>query len=289
MSFNPNTGLVYIPAIDLPGYYNDKAVDLKSWQATPGFHGSTGLSTSTDAAPSDAGSSSLVAWDPILHEARWVVGLSGYWNGGTLTTAGNLVFQGRSDGVFVAYDAQHGDVVWSLAAGAPITAPPITYQANGKQYITVLTGVSGGGTILPTATLKMGWDFRTYPRRVLTFALDGAEKPPPRPAFVEVKAFEDPLFSPNPVLARRGLEIFADLSCLACHGSAVVSGGAAPDLRTSHVALDRDAFRGVVRDGALSKMGMPQWSDMSDQDLDALREYIRAQAAILRGGQTRVQ
>jgi quinohemoprotein ethanol dehydrogenase len=282
MSFNPGTGLVYIPAIELAGYYNDKLIDPTTWKPAQGVHGSTALSLSNGSAPPDAGSSSLVAWDPVAQKPRWVVPLPGFWNGGTLTTAGNLVFQGRTDGSFVAYDAVDGAVLWSMTVGAPVTAPPITYRAQGKQYVTVLTGIAGGGTAGTTATLKMGWDFRTYRRQVLTFALGGEAQPSTRPPFVKVTAVADPGFEPDESLASRGLAIFADLSCLACHGSGAVSGGAAPDLRASSIPLDREAFRAVVRDGALKDSGMPQWADMSEADLDALRQYIRTQTATLR-------
>jgi len=282
MSYNPGTGLVYLPTIELPGYFNDKQVDFKTWKAVPGVHGSTALSAADQAGPPDAGSSTLVAWDPVAQKPRWAVSLPGFWNGGTVTTAGNLVFQGRTDGAFAAYDARTGDQVWSMPVGAPVTAPPITYSVHGKQYVTVLTGIAGGGTAVPTATLKFGWDYRTYPRQVLTFVLDGTAMPTPRPPFAKVTAVDDPAFKPDPALAERGMEIFNDLSCLACHGSAAVSGGAGPDLRASAIPLDPDAFRDVVRGGLLKKAGMPQWADMSDADLEALRQYIRTKAAMLR-------
>ena len=55
------------------------------------------------------------------------------WNGGTLSTAGDLVFQGTADGYLSAYDAASGPRLWRFNAGLGIIAPPMSYQAHGKQ------------------------------------------------------------------------------------------------------------------------------------------------------------
>jgi len=80
----------------------------------------------------------------------------GPWNGGVMATGGNLVFQGRIDGEFNAYAADSGKRLWSFAAGAAVIAPPITYSAHGRQYVTVLAGMgtSGAafGALLPVSS-----------------------------------------------------------------------------------------------------------------------------------------
>ena len=60
---------------------------------------------------------SLQAWDPVAQKQVWEVPLSEPWNPGTLTTAGNLVFQGTATGDLVAYNAQTGDELWRFPAG----------------------------------------------------------------------------------------------------------------------------------------------------------------------------
>ncbi|NIT87187.1 MAG: PQQ-binding-like beta-propeller repeat protein, partial [Gemmatimonadetes bacterium] len=69
----------------------------------------------------------LQAWDPVRQERVWEVPLEVRTNGGTLTTAGDLVFQGHGDGLFRAFHAATGEELWSVDLGLGITAPPITY------------------------------------------------------------------------------------------------------------------------------------------------------------------
>ena len=72
----------------------------------------------------------LLAWDPVAQKERWRVPHVNMWNGGTLTTAGNLVFQGNGDGRFAAYRADTGAKVWEMAVGSPIIAAPVTYEID---------------------------------------------------------------------------------------------------------------------------------------------------------------
>ena len=75
----------------------------------------------------------------------WEVSLEGPWQPGTLTTAGNLVFHGRDTGDLFAYRADTGEPLWSYDLGLGISAPPITYAVDGKQYVALLVGWGGGG------------------------------------------------------------------------------------------------------------------------------------------------
>ena len=65
------------------------------------------------------------------------------WNGGVLSTAGGLVFQGNGAGEFVAYDARTGAELWSRFMDSGIVAPPITYSLGGEQYVAVPVGYGG--------------------------------------------------------------------------------------------------------------------------------------------------
>jgi quinohemoprotein ethanol dehydrogenase len=167
--------------------------------------------------------------------------------------------------------------VWSFKTIAPVVATPISYLANGRQYVTVLTGSgSQGGGLLATGNAAYRTDYR-LPRQVLTFAIDGADTLPPfeLPA---LSAPDDPDFSLDLERAKNGALAFANNACLVCHGMNAIGGGAAPDLRYSPVIVDKDAFSAVVREGALKLNGMPPSPHLSDEQLEAIRYYLRARA-----------
>jgi quinohemoprotein ethanol dehydrogenase len=147
MSFNPNTGLVYFPAtIDGGSNY---ALN-PDFVFQPGRH-NEGIARGTIASrpkppaigpPAvDDQRSVLLAWDPIAQKERWRAPVGGARFGGTLTTAGNLVFQVVPDGRLIAYNAETGkkllDVQSEVQGGM---GPPITYLVDGKQYIAFMGG-----------------------------------------------------------------------------------------------------------------------------------------------------
>jgi quinohemoprotein ethanol dehydrogenase len=194
-----------------------------------------------------------------------------------MTSAGGLVFQGRMDGKFVAYDAKTGAEVWSFDAQAPIVGAPITYRMNGKQYVTVITGAGGQGAGMQTlGNQELNTDYH-LPRRVLTFAIGGTDSlpkldwtPPSPPA--------DPDFKQDLAKAQAGAMLFGTRSCMVCHGWNAVASGAAPDLRLSPAITDAATFRAIVKDGGLKMNGMPPFGEMSDADLETIRFYLRARA-----------
>jgi quinohemoprotein ethanol dehydrogenase len=219
----------------------------------------------------------LKAWDPIAQKQAWSIELPGDWPGGVLATAGDLVFQGRIDGQFVAYEAKTGKQVWSFKTLAPVVATPISYRTNGRQYVTVLTGSgSQGGGILATGNAAYRTDYR-LPRHVLTFAIGGNDQ---LPAFTmpELVPPEDPDFKPESDRIMQGAMAFASGACLVCHGMNAIGGGAAPDLRYSPIIVDKDAFKSIVKDGALKLNGMPPSPQLSDERLEQIRYYLRARA-----------
>ena len=85
----------------------------------------------------------LLAWDPVKQKEAWRVEYPAPWNGGTLTTAGNLVFQGTADGRFVAYDATSGKTLWETPTGTGVVAAASTYMLDGVQYVSVAVGWGG--------------------------------------------------------------------------------------------------------------------------------------------------
>ena len=86
----------------------------------------------------------LKAFDPLTGETKWSVPIPHYWNGGVLGTAGGLVFQGDALGMFSAYDKETGERLWEFNTYTSMLAPPITFEIDGEQYVSILTG-SGGG------------------------------------------------------------------------------------------------------------------------------------------------
>ena len=80
---------------------------------------------------------------PCTRERAGKCRMDTIWNGGTLATAGDLVFQGTADGYFSAYDAATGERLWRFNAGLGIIAAPISYSVGGKQYVSVLVGYGG--------------------------------------------------------------------------------------------------------------------------------------------------
>ncbi len=274
MAYNPKAGLVYIPAIEMATSYNDVGITRANWVRAPG-NAVDGAAIPNfvvkDAGPTNA-TSALVAWDPVRQRAAWKVPTPGPWNGGVMTTAGNLVFQGRIDGQFNAYAADSGKPLWRFAAQAPVTAPPISYAVNGKQYVTVITGMGTSGAAFG-ALLPVSIDYRTQARRILTFALDG-KATLPKADVAPLTPATDPDFKPDPALEARGMLTYAR-HCAVCHGVDVIAAGHAPDLRASTVPLDPATFATVVRDGALVSNGMPRFEEFDDADLAALRHYIR--------------
>ena len=277
MSLNAQTGLVYIPTVAIAGLYSDAGIDRVTWKNVP-TELNTGVQDFTADAPADAATSELIAWDPLQQKKIWGVPTPGAWNGGTLTTAGNLVFQGQADGQFNAYAADSGKRVWAFDAKMGISGAPITFTAGGKQYVTVVAGWGAAGpAFLGSLSAQHGWQARVHPHRALTFVLDGTAVLPSTPPPSRAIPVDDPAMVINPQLVTQGETLYAR-RCNACHGLAGVAGGFAPDLRASPVGLSAASFRSVVQGGALELRGMPKYEELDDAQVEALRHYLRQRA-----------
>lgn len=186
MSFNPATGLVYIPTSTSNSF---------TYQAEPRYNPRPGVMTGTvrpmpaatrpsppaigpeplgDAGPRGA----LVAWDPVAQQMRWRQPGGGGIGGGTLTTAGNLVFQVINDGRLLAYSADKGEKLAEIQTGLRSgMGPPITYRLDGRQYVALMGGVgaaAAGGNAGP------GNQPTPFSPKLLTFTLDGSSVPSPQ-------------------------------------------------------------------------------------------------------------
>lgn len=279
MSYNPRLGLAFIPVLQQPGKYWTTPEKVKEAEAfTLGsrhYEFALGSRFSLVKLDKDDGTGALLAWDPVAQKARWTVKYKTGWNGGTMATASGLVFQGTADGWFHAYDAANGKELWKFNAMNGILAPPITYLADGEQYVTLLVGYGAAAPDDP------GWRFGVHMPRVLTFKLDGKAKlPPAPPPSFDVTPIDDPSFRIDQASAARGRELWLR-NCSICH----VPGGANanyPDLRQSAMAQDPEMLRKIVKEGALSALGMPQIDELSDQDIAdismAVRDFARRAA-----------
>ncbi|MGH6753296.1 MAG: PQQ-dependent dehydrogenase, methanol/ethanol family, partial [Bradyrhizobium sp.] len=133
MSFNPETGLVYIPTNNVCMDWSVSDVAYKRGV----FY--LGAEFPTKEGPGGF-LGELIAWDPVASKKVWSMKSDLPFNGGTLSTAGNLVFWGDLYGDFKAIDAKSGKVVWNKNLGSGIGAGPVTYSVEGKQYVAVVVG-----------------------------------------------------------------------------------------------------------------------------------------------------
>ncbi|WP_162419278.1 PQQ-dependent dehydrogenase, methanol/ethanol family [Cyclobacterium roseum] len=274
MSYNPQTGLAYIPTHHLSTNFSDEGINLEKWQARE-FIGGTGVRLEFPEEQPREYTASLQAWDPVKQEVAWYLPQDSFWNAGTLTTAGNLVFQGRSDGNFLAYEASTGEILWEFDAGLGISAPPITYTINGRQYISLLVGF-GGGFAGYSPAAELGWSYGVHTRRLISFSLEGSAEIAALPPPFFPEPLNEPNFTINDEMAARGAIVYG--GCGGCHGPGLIAGGMAPDLRASGLVLNKEAFSSVVRDGILAGRGMPGQPEITDRELEDLRHYVRQRA-----------
>jgi mono/diheme cytochrome c family protein len=216
----------------------------------------------------------LLAWDPATQSARWAVEHKGPWNGGVLSTAGGLVFQGTSDARFAAYDAATGDLLWSAETQTGVMAGPISYEVNGEQYVAVAAGWGGayallaGGLLPPGSEPKIG--------RLLVYKLGGEGSLPPVERAGPAPAPPAPIGSPELIAA--GMSAYAN-NCSTCHGDRALSYGSIPHLRTSPILSDAEQWRSIVVGGARASLGMPNFDRaFSAETAEAIRAYVISEA-----------
>ena len=278
MAMDPGRGLVFLGA--RAGSLEVHAPD-KDWKydeavsnlgKDKNYDGALGR----EAAQAPPARGELLAWNIAERRAAWRVTLPVSQPGGVLATAGNLVFQGRADGILAAYRSSDGAKLWEFDAGTGIMAPPVTYRAGGTQYVTVMAGWGGAAGMFNfpgMGPVKPGFG------RILTFALGGTQKlevpfyghrQPPTPS-IRIES--------TPAMIQAGGVLYGTY-CIACHGVDAVA-GPVPDLRYATAAIHAQ-FETIVIGGALKPLGMPSFEDKLTRDqLRLIQAYIlsRAQAA----------
>jgi quinohemoprotein ethanol dehydrogenase len=275
MAFNPVTKLVYLAAkvgtssLHAPNQKWKYNADRDNTGYDASYEGP--LSAKADSLPAPTGE--LLAWDPVREKQAWSVRYPVVEGGGVLATGGNLVFQGTADGIFAAYRATDGELLWRFDTGTGIMAAPVTFALDGVQYVSVMAGLGGASGLFNFpgwGPIKPGFG------RILTFKLGGAtalrapsfgHKDPPAPALAA---------SDSPQFIHAGSLLYSEY-CMSCHGVSAVA-GSLPDLRyASKETLEN--FENIVLRGTRASLGMPSFKTLLDaRQVQAIRAYIISRA-----------
>ena len=264
-SFNPVTGLVYFSAIETSTPFKGAA----SFVAHP-MASNTGLEFPQpptiyedlkSKAPRKA-ESRLVAWDPVQQREVWRTGVLGTIGGGTLSTAGGLVFQGTNVGRFVAYDAKDGRELWSIDAQTGVVAAPSSFELDGQQYIAEEVGYG----LAPYGSSNQS--------RLLVFEIGGTAALPPAPPPLPKPVLNPPPSTASAQTIETGHEQFTS-HCAMCHEPAYANRSLFPDLRYSPAINSAEAFDTIVLGGALQTAGMASFKGrMSADEVQSVRAYV---------------
>jgi len=267
MSYNLGTGLVYIPATDrMPNTH--AAVETGEWmQQTEGR---------------------LIAWDPVSQAERWSVEEPIATNGGVLSTAGNLVFQGQGTGEFAAFTADTGQKAWSIQTGSAIESVPVTYSVNGEQYVLVPVGWGSGSRLFAPAWTMATPQSKRGPSRLLAFKL-GGNVPFPTPADIVPPVPKPPQQTADAEAIHEGAKFYKTFYCDGCHSpgldgsGAWVLNGAIPDLRYAPPEVHAQ-WHSIVLGGTHWNQGMPGFADppkfafphlrMTTKQADQIHAYV---------------
>ena len=283
MSWNPDAGLVYIPTLEMPVAFlaptedKDRLPDQGFWNVGFDRIGNAPPPIPEDqlkAAIKQAVSGRLIAWDPVAGKVRWSHDASSVPPGGTLSTAGGLVFHGGRGTHLVASDASTGETLWSRDTQTMVMAAPIAYALDGEQYVAVAVGI-GGGLAAEAGPVARSWGISNR-SRVLVYKL-GGKHAMPEPVFDERE-----IPAPAPVTAsaeviESGRAVY-HRHCSYCHGDGLRSGGATPDLRWSSEQTHA-MWQDIVLGGQLAPLGMVSFAKyVSADESEAIRQYVLAEA-----------
>jgi quinohemoprotein ethanol dehydrogenase len=273
MTYSPSTNLVYIPALDLPFMYgqdNAFRYNPATWNTGVEF----ALTIPPDSITEEVALRAMVkghlaAWDPVAQREVWRVQHSGSWNGGLLSTSGDLLFQGRADGMFAAYQASTGALLWETPVHTGIIAAPVTWAVDGEQYVTVVAGWGGAFGVASGIPAQDGNVIRGG--RILTYKL-GATGTLPTPPMPEALPTPPPMTASADTVDQG--ELLYHQNCSVCHGGGAVSSGVLPDLRYMSEQTHQ-IFQGIVLGGAYKEKGMVSFSHVLDSDgAEAIHAYL---------------
>ncbi len=293
MSLSAKTHLVYLPVIDAPSVWVDMARNGGSVKYLDGFFTANGIIpddayNAKDLRPFYGSLPSLEsvkatrqvtpvrellrAWDPVAQRTVWEhetsSGLRGY-DGGVMSTAGNLVFQGRGSGGLWVYAADTGKVLKVIQTGSHIMAAPTTYAVDNQQYVAVQVGYGGAAiTVGPIPPGSAAHRFENA-NRVIAFKLGGG--PTPTPPVRDSRPFEKPPEQTAERAAIQAGEVAFIQECSRCH---VLGLSSTPDLRRLNSG-QHAAFKDIVLKGVLAPAGMERFDDLlSERDVEAIHAYL---------------
>jgi quinohemoprotein ethanol dehydrogenase len=287
MAVDAQAGIAYIPAQDNPLIYgmSDEWKQTGLYKRNPGRM-NLGLELGriaqifiNNAADQPTVKGYLKAFDVLTGEDKWVVEFPHYWNGGVLATRGGLVFHGNALGMFVAYNSDTGEPLWDFNTFTSMLAPPISYQIDGTQYVSILTG-TGGGDLFSGEPLdpvaKPASLVHSNTGRLLVFKLGGSEALP-SPTIRDMTIPEQTLTPASDADIARGEVLYHDF-CAPCHGLIARSGGVIADLRRMSEG-SHENFNRIVLEGLLKDSGMASFSDaLAVEDAQRIHRYVQARA-----------
>jgi len=279
MSYSVDTHLVYIPVTEAPEVFSTWARSSERFRHGTVNEGDWAEFVDADAdqallrgQPAPRLENRLIAWNPLTQTIAWKSASLPFLSGGILSTAGGLVFEGNSDGRFIAYDAQSGQVARQIETGSAIMAAPISYEIGGTQYIAVLAGFGGASLgAFPPGSAPLRYENQ---ERLLVFKVDGGSIPkPPLKQSAPQYPLPQPISSDQKEVAR-GEYLFKD-HCDTPSGY--------PDLwnlpSTTH-----EVFDAIVFQGPLEPVGMASFKDLLTlEDVHAIHAYLISDAASTRG------
>jgi mono/diheme cytochrome c family protein len=264
MSFNPRTGLVYFGSRhSAQAYVGDTNFSPSSVGTNTGVIRTSSPEQDAELAAFEAelfeDLGALMGWDPVARGPAWrVVDPQQAGNGGTLSTAGDLVFAGGGQRQFIAYRADNGDRLWTFSAQTGVAAGPISYEVDGEQYIAVAAGRGLQPYYQPNYS------------RLLAFKLGGTAELPPAEDYI-APALNPPQSTASTEVIAHGAQVYGQ-NCVQCHGNRI---GTFPDLRTSVALRSPDLFNAIVLEGALAANGMVSFAEALDvEDAEAVRAYV---------------
>jgi PQQ-dependent dehydrogenase (methanol/ethanol family) len=283
MSFSTKTGLMYIPVQSIPSYFSavkEVMYRVNRWN--------TGVDLNTNRDPKSwvAGRASadaliygeLVAWDPVKKKRAWKVHHSKPSNGGILSTAGDLVFQGTWDGTFAAYDAYNGKKLWQYKSDSAVLAGPMTYELDGEQYVAVAQG--SGGTVMITVGDEL-MKKKTNQNKLLVFKKGRFNQTVSLASneLATIKALGHKV-NLDPAVIKQGESLYHN-NCASCHGINALSNYVVPDLRYMSEQTHSD-FASIVIGGTRTHKGMIGFYEtLGLDDVDAIHAYLANKQKLL--------
>jgi alcohol dehydrogenase (cytochrome c) len=168
MSYSPLTGLAYVNTINIGMTYEPEPIEaIKNLKVGQPHYGVKRVNIFPDPGPRGY----LKAIDPLTGKSKWETGFKSPNWAGTLVTAGGLVFTGTLTGEFIAVDVETGKIVWQFQLPSGIIGQPVTWERDGKQYVTITSGIGGVyATKTPDPNLKNVpaggtlWTFKLFKR-----------------------------------------------------------------------------------------------------------------------------